>query len=170
MFLFIQSICSVCCSNHNYSNTSHVLIYQRKLYKLEDVMFDSNTSHVLIYLEHQKTGGQLDEFKYISCSYLSKDSKPDYKIISDSNTSHVLIYRSMKTESVMQGKIQIHLMFLFIAFCSSVARSIWSFKYISCSYLSSYTIFYATVLTKLATTSSTGGLILALKRADCIHA
>ena len=48
MFLFIIVImCSVC--NDIYSNTSHVLIYHRKVYHALLIKFNSNTSHVLIY-------------------------------------------------------------------------------------------------------------------------
>ena len=54
-----------------YSNTSHVLIYQSQIGNLAELMTDSNTSHVLIYHDAVVIYGGIEEFKYISCSYLS---------------------------------------------------------------------------------------------------
>ena len=54
-----------------------------------------NTSHVLIYQRVVIFGEYVLEFKYISCSYLSKQSEKQDRIKSYLNTSHVLIYPAL---------------------------------------------------------------------------
>ena len=75
-------------------------------------------------------------FKYISCSYLSQFRKDFVNLRGHSNTSHVLIY--LLTSPFLQcfSAIQIHLMFLFIIDPVRPCRTLYRFKYISCSYLS----------------------------------
>ncbi len=142
------------------SNTSHVLIYHGGDGQLIPVIRHSNTSHVLIYLsalnlissfsptfkyiscsylskEFDMKTYTIEEFKYISCSYLSRRPSRNkclpslFKYISCSYLSE---YQNHTLETV---DIQIHLMFLFIFtnFGNYIDVTL-SFKYISCSYLS----------------------------------
>ena len=72
MFLFISALHSGGVVAVNHSNTSHVLIYPKKISSGRMLPQDSNTSHVLIYLKGIDVSyhnGII--FKYISCSYLS---------------------------------------------------------------------------------------------------
>ena len=75
------------------SNTSHVLIYPKKTLEIQSKKINSNTSHVLIYHECLEYEIEIEEFKYISCSYLSTGRVIINIRLIDSNTSHVLIYR-----------------------------------------------------------------------------
>ena len=78
--------------DHEYSNTSHVLIYQERATNEAICGYNSNTSHVLIYRHCILIWWLELQFKYISCSYLSQLTVQK-KIFKDySNTSHVLIY------------------------------------------------------------------------------
>ena len=139
MFLFIRGLSPVCIPSHPYLNTSHVLIYHLPtrtvggfgrnlntshvlIYRWLILSMDSwfpnlNTSHVLIYPEHLAERYKKWEFKYISCSYLSKrivkriwlsllfkyiscsylstERQAMDNVIYNLNTSHVLIYLSM---------------------------------------------------------------------------
>ena len=52
-------------------NTSHVLIYHKSRAAFGEVLGDLNTSHVLIYRKDKLHNRITEEFKYISCSYLS---------------------------------------------------------------------------------------------------
>ena len=52
-------------------NTSHVLIYPSAEIYQYIIKSDLNTSHVLIYLSDFNSEWVPEEFKYISCSYLS---------------------------------------------------------------------------------------------------
>ncbi len=136
MFLFIVCLLIINLRDMD-SNTSHVLIYQEK--EKEDLHKPkhSNTSHVLIYRQAIfKAVNVANGFKYISCSYLSRQNYLHNKCTfhiqihlmflfiaeaaysgageTDSNTSHVLIYLKEKRNSSKFETIQIHLMFLFI--------------------------------------------------------
>ena len=83
------------------------------------------------------------KFKYISCSYLSQMLLQDQTFLPNSNTSHVLIYPCLR----MPARIRLgysntsHVLIYpdwewFITFT-------FSFKYISCSYLSDFVIVFA---------------------------
>ena len=98
-------------------NTSHVLIYRWLILSMDSWFPNLNTSHVLIYPEHLAERYKKWEFKYISCSYLSKrivkriwlsllfkyiscsylstERQAMDNVIYNLNTSHVLIYLSM---------------------------------------------------------------------------
>ena len=92
MFLFIKG-CPIDYENDEYSNTSHVLIYQERAPNEAICGYNSNTSHVLIYRHCILIWWLELQFKYISCSYLSQLTVQK-KIFKDySNTSHVLIYQ-----------------------------------------------------------------------------
>ena len=117
MFLFIY-ILRVCHYLMVYLNTSHVLIYPTNSLINVSCFAYLNTSHVLIYRFSLEVLVLLQEFKYISCSYLSKRFHLTpyllliFKYISCSylsgcpamlgctamhlNTSHVLIYQMWK--------------------------------------------------------------------------
>ena len=113
MFLFISSYASQIISIE-YSNTSHVLIYQ--------------------YQKHSQI--LISSFKYISCSYLSSCNALKTFIKKNSNTSHVLIYQifdKLKFKSEIDSNTSHVLIYL----AEIKARTILvEFKYISCSYLS----------------------------------
>ncbi len=59
-------------SSYHNSNTSHVLIYQILMQLDKQSLLHSNTSHVLIYLDLLLFAFAPNSFKYISCSYLSR--------------------------------------------------------------------------------------------------
>ena len=99
---------------HN-SNTSHVLIYQkRENIHIHWKMIQIHLMFLFIY-QGGTYGTSTDGFKYISCSYLSDWCGQKVAILPNSNTSHVLIYHIWLTTG--DGEMFI-------------------FKYISCSYLS----------------------------------
>ena len=102
----------------------------------------SNTSHVLIY-----------RFAVSGVLFLS-----------DSNTSHVLIYHQLRDLMRVLKKIQIHLMFLFIWGFQVATIRVITFKYISCSYLSFYTI-----LTFPLISYSNTSHVLIYRNPFCIH-
>ena len=56
-------------------NTSHVLIYPNNDAGEALLGKDLNTSHVLIYQSRKMEAHQSCGFKYISCSYLSKNHR-----------------------------------------------------------------------------------------------
>ena len=75
-------------------------------------------------------------FKYISCSYLSSSSRHLFVSSVHSNTSHVLIYRP-KTQFVRKKVNHSNTSHVLIyPCCAAYISSSTSFKYISCSYLS----------------------------------
>ena len=97
-----------------------------------------NTSHVLIYLDKTVEFTRIPRgFKYISCSYLSRQSGTVGRRERSLNTSHVLIY------PVREAGFCLHnIKFKYIS-CSYLSELPWNyawnvreFKYISCSYLS----------------------------------
>ena len=97
-----------------------------------------NTSHVLIYLDKTVEFTRIPRgFKYISCSYLSRQSGTVGRRERSLNTSHVLIY------PVRDAGFCLHnIKFKYIS-CSYLSELPWNyawnvreFKYISCSYLS----------------------------------
>ena len=124
---------------------------------------NSNTSHVPIYPSSRSSNSKLLTFKYISCSNLSNyicpvfnrkihsntSHVPIYHVIGliipaaigNSNTSHVPIYHVLRGSMVLSIPIQIHLMFQFITFDSQDYKDFPAFKYISCSNLSSHSLF-----------------------------
>ncbi len=77
-------------------NTSHVLIYLNTWKQEKQVSASLNTSHVLIYLDKTVEFTRIPRgFKYISCSYLSRQSGTVGRRERSLNTSHVLIYRAL---------------------------------------------------------------------------
>ena len=119
-------------------NTSHVLIYLNTWKQEKQVSASLNTSHVLIYLDKTVEFTRIPRgFKYISCSYLSRQSGTVGRRERSLNTSHVLIY------PVREAGFCLHnIKFKYIS-CSYLSELPWNyawnvreFKYISCSYLS----------------------------------
>ena len=74
MFLFIVSLPACALFKENL-NTSHVLIYHNNDAGEALLGKDLNTSHVLIYQSRKMEAHQSCGFKYISCSYLSKNHR-----------------------------------------------------------------------------------------------
>ena len=157
MFLFIQNG-STPSRERKYSNTSHVLIYlpgqiqcitcnmiqihlmflfimSGLLPALQDTYIQIHLMFLFIKIHPPDTIHRMP-FKYISCSYLSKSTRPTQFIECHSNTSHVLIYPFMALPPGNPQGIQIHLMFLFIQHHRTPEHRRTPFKYISCSYLS----------------------------------
>ena len=97
-----------------------------------------NTSHVLIYLDKTVEFTRIPRgFKYISCSYLSRQSGTVGRRERSLNTSHVLIYQPLQSLTHAAN-----LLFKYIS-CSYLSQrhrngflGCLGFKYISCSYLS----------------------------------
>ena len=75
-------------------------------------------------------------FKYISCYCLSQRQNSTYTVQLYSNTSHVIVYPFSVIQMRKSGKIQIHLMLLFIHPPASLKWRSIRFKYISCYCLS----------------------------------
>ena len=97
-------------------NTSHVLIYRKPVFSSNIGIKSLNTSHVLIYLDKTVEFTRIPRgFKYISCSYLSRQSGTVGRRERSLNTSHVLIYQPLQSLTHAANLL---------------------FKYISCSYLS----------------------------------
>ena len=96
------------------SNTSHVPIYLLKIFLFFQDLWHSNTSHVPIYLSMNIQFLLLLQFKYISCSNLSRNRFTTSRSKSYSNTSHVPIYQKLHRLQNGWKNIQIHLMFQFI--------------------------------------------------------
>ena len=120
-------------------NTSHVLIYLNTWKQEKQVSASLNTSHVLIYLDKTVEFTRIPRgFKYISCSYLSRQSGTVGRRERSLNTSHVLIYQPLQSLTHAAN-----LLFKYIS-CSYLSQrhrngflGCLGFKYISCSYLSS---------------------------------
>ena len=114
MFLFIHALGGNGMVTKNF-NTSHVLIYQRNRVPFWNKWRDFNTSHVLIYPFSQfNIVPLLQQFQYISCSYLSRCKWKYY-------TGSIFQYISCSYLSVTKANKK---------YCCQI------FQYISCSYLS----------------------------------
>ena len=97
-----------------------------------------NTSHVLIYLDKTVEFTRIPRgFKYISCSYLSRQSGTVGRRERSLNTSHVLIYQPLQSLTHAANLLFKYISCSYLSWVAQIAcKYVKWFKYISCSYLS----------------------------------